>query len=149
MLKYLLDTSIYCQPIKPIPIPMVMKRWEEIGDEKLAISVITHSELVYGLHVKQSHKLTEAFDSILRNRFPILPVTREIADDFGALKASQRKKGRGFTDLDLLIAATARVHHLILVTLNTKDFKPIEGMMLEDWSKGFMVGAVTNPQFAK
>lgn len=135
MLKYLLDTSIYCQPIKPIPIPMVMERWEKIGDEKMAISVITYSEIIYGLCAKQSQKLTYAFDSILRNRFPMLPVTQEIADDFGTLKASQRKKGRGFADLDLLIAATARVHRLILVTLNMKDFKPIEGMVLEDWSK--------------
>lgn len=135
VLKYLLDTSIYCQPIKPKPMPLVIKRWQEIGDEKMAISVITHSELIYGLHLKQSSKLTRAFDSILRNRFPLLSVTEEIADDFGYLKAFQRQKGKGAADLDLLIAATARVRGLILVTLNTKDFKKIPGMALEDWNR--------------
>jgi tRNA(fMet)-specific endonuclease VapC len=35
--------------------------------------------------------------------------------------------------MDLLIAATARAHDLILVTHNVRDFAPIGGLKLEDW----------------
>src|SRR3989338_9625474 len=116
MLHYLLDTSIYCQPIKPKPLAAVINRWGKVGDDKMAISVITHSEIIFGLSLKQSEKLNNAFDAILRNRFPLLPVTQEIAEDFGRMKAEQQKKGSRVADLDMLIAATARVHRLTLVT---------------------------------
>lgn len=112
-----------------------MARWERIGDEAMAISVITYSEIIYGLSLKQSEKLSRAFDHVLRGRFPLFPVTQEIADDFGRLKAYQQKKGKKLADLDLLIASTARIHRLVLVTLNLKDFSRIEGMIVEDWSQ--------------
>lgn len=135
MSQYLLDTSIYCQPIKPKPLLSVMNRWKKIGDKKIAISVITHSEIIFGLSLKGSDKLTQAFNYILKNRFPVLPITQEIAEDFGYMKAEQQKKGRKGADLDLLIAATARVHRLIVVSLNAKDFNRIDGILVEDWSQ--------------
>ncbi|MBI4027754.1 MAG: type II toxin-antitoxin system VapC family toxin [Verrucomicrobia bacterium] len=51
------------------------------------------------------------------------------------LYARERKAGRTRPDFDLLIAATAKAHNLILATLNIRHFAAIEGLAVEDWSK--------------
>jgi tRNA(fMet)-specific endonuclease VapC len=50
-------------------------------------------------------------------------------------KARLRKAGTPIDDFDLLIGATAVTHKLIMVTNNTKHFKRINGIKLEDWTR--------------
>ena len=64
MPSHLLDTSVYCQPIKPKPLPSVERRWRELGDDALAISVICEAEMLYGLQLKQSAKLNSLSTSL-------------------------------------------------------------------------------------
>ena len=49
------------------------------------------------------------------------------------MKAAQRRSGRLVPDLDLLIAATAQAHGLILATLDVAHFRLIENFHYEDW----------------
>ena len=51
------------------------------------------------------------------------------------MKARQHQLGSPIADLDLLIAAVAVQHDLILATLNARHFSLIEGLRWEDWSK--------------
>ncbi len=46
---HLLDTSVFCQPIKPRPLASVIQRWEALGDGSLAISVLCQAEVLYGI----------------------------------------------------------------------------------------------------
>jgi tRNA(fMet)-specific endonuclease VapC len=55
--------------------------------------------------------------------------------EFARRKARQKKSGREIADLDLLIAATALVHRLTVATLNARDFRSVEGLSWEDWSR--------------
>lgn len=52
----------------------------------------------------------------------ILPIDREIARTWGQMTAECRKQGIALCVPDGLIAATAKLHSLYLVTLNVKDF---------------------------
>jgi hypothetical protein len=61
----------------------------------------------------------------------ILPVTDRIALEWGRI-AALRPRG----DIDGLIAATALVHDLILVTGNVKDFEDTTVSLINPWSVG-------------
>ena len=131
---HLLDTSVYCQPLKPIPSTSVQNRWNSLGNERLAISIICEAELLFGLELKQSSKLTAAFEHTLKNRLRCLPVDGTVAITYSQMKALARRKGHVCSDFDFLIAATAKAHNLILATLNFRHFNGIEGLAVEDWS---------------
>jgi predicted nucleic acid-binding protein len=53
---------------------------------------------------------------------------------FAVMKARQQALGCPIDDLDLLIAASAIQHGLILATLNSRHFSLVEGLRWEDWS---------------
>jgi tRNA(fMet)-specific endonuclease VapC len=61
-------------------------------------------------------------------------VDRAVATAFASSKAVQRGQGRMVSDLDLLIAATAKAHGLVVATTNAKHFNLLEGLAVEDWS---------------
>jgi tRNA(fMet)-specific endonuclease VapC len=55
-----------------------------------------------------------------------------LAED-GSVRASQLDHGQFTPEMDLLIASTALVHGLTLVTHNTQDFTNVPGLSLADW----------------
>lgn len=67
------------------------------------------------------------------NDTKILEVTVEVAERFGRLQAGLLDTGRPAPGMDLMIAATALVHDLTLVTHNTQDFENVPGLRIEDW----------------
>jgi predicted nucleic acid-binding protein len=135
MPSHLLDTSVYCQPLKPRPLPTVERRWAAIGDTAVAVSVVCEAELLFGLALNPSARLTSLYESSLKGRYKILPVDSLVAGIYGQMKATCRKQGLPLPDFDLLIAATARAHGLILATLNARHFRRIEGLAVEDWAR--------------
>jgi predicted nucleic acid-binding protein len=134
-ISHLLDTSVYCQPLKPGPLPTVERRWRELGDEALATSIICEAELFYGLELKQSNRLNELYTRLLQDRLTVLPVDSAVARAFSRIKAQCRRKGFVASDFDVLIAATAQTHHLTLATLNVRHFVRIGDLQVEDWSR--------------
>ncbi len=63
----------------------------------------------------------------------ILPVDETVARKFGEVRAWQLDQGFVSPDLDLLTAAVALAHGLILVTHNTRDYANVPGIILADW----------------
>jgi predicted nucleic acid-binding protein len=133
-IAYLLDTSVYSQPLKISPLPAVKTRWANLGDDSLAISAICEAEVLYGLELKQSTKLFELYESLLRNRLQNLPVDSTVAREFAEIKSRARRDGHSCSDFDFLIAATAKAHGLTVATLNYRHFTGISGLAVEDWS---------------
>ncbi len=66
----------------------------------------------------------------LRSRFVdrILPIDARVADEWGRLNAVASRN-----TVDSLIAATARVHELTVVTRNTRDFEGCGVSLLDPW----------------
>ena len=134
-LTHLLDTSVFCQPIKPAPLSSVQSRWTALGDEALAVSVVCEAELLYGLELRASAKLDAQYGHLLKNRLQSLPVDSAVAIAFARLKSWAKKQGHSAADFDFLIAATAKAHGLVLATLNYRHFQWMEGLAVEDWTK--------------
>ena len=93
-LSHLLDTSVYCQPIKPRPLTPVRERWLALGDDNLAISAICEAEVLYGLELKKSVQLEALYEGLLKERLRVLPVDSGVAQHFAALKAWARTKAQ-------------------------------------------------------
>ena len=134
-LSHLLDTSVLSQPIKDHPLPTVLNRWSERRDEALCTSAICLAELLQGLHDRESTKYWRRYRELLENQYPVLPFDDTVADTFASLAARLRRQGTPRPVLDLMIAATACRHGLILATLNAKDFAGIPGLVVEDWGR--------------
>ncbi|MCC5839713.1 MAG: type II toxin-antitoxin system VapC family toxin [Opitutales bacterium] len=132
---YLLDTSVFSQPIRPEPVPSCQTRWRRHGDDRLAVPAMAIAELEYGLFLRNSEKLWEAYRKILKGRLQTLEFGTRAASVFGEMKARQRQLGKPVDDFDLAIAAVAVSHDLIVATLNLRHFKLIAGLKWEDWSK--------------
>jgi toxin FitB len=119
-MKFLLDTNVFREIGKTESNTNVKARLSQIDDADLAISALTVREIRKGI-VRLRNKKPQAADAIDKRVAEvlaafgerILPVTREIADLWGQLLAESDKH----TD-DTGLAATARVHGLILVTRN-------------------------------
>jgi len=131
---HLLDTSAYCQPIRRKPLASVERRWRSLGDRALCISVVCEMEVLQGLEMKGSARLWEAYTEALLNRLPMLPVDRPVAESYARIAADLKRRGEPRPIMDMLIAATALTHKLIVATCDAGHFTGIPGLQVEDWS---------------
>lgn len=130
-MKYLLDTNmcIYAQKKNP----SVLAKIREYFQDGLAISTITLAELEYGVQASAApEKNTIALMKFL-SIVDILPFESSAAEEYGKICADLRKKGTPIGTMDMLIAAHAKAENLIVVTHNTREFKRVEGLLLDDW----------------
>jgi len=130
--KYLLDTNICIYLIKQKPLSVLEKlRSNDIKD--LALSSITVAELEYG--VMKSQNKEQNMDALHRFMIPyeIVDFTSKSAVKYGEIRTYLEKKGQIIGPMDLLIASIAMVENMILVTNNTKEFKRIPNLKLENW----------------
>lgn len=133
-MRYLLDTSVYSQALRRKTIPRVVDRWQQVGDSRCSISIVTAAEVEWGLHKLASPPAWARYEALLKPRLTIHPTDASVWNQFARIKAVQEAKGRPVSDLDLLIAATGLAHDLTVATLNLRHFSPITGLKVEDWS---------------
>lgn len=132
---YLLDTSVYSQPVRRTMHAGVASRWDGLGPDNSAISAICEAEVLFGLKKQGSERMRQLYDSTLRDRFPVLDIDSQVAATYADLRADCEAKGVNVQDMDLLIAATAKTHNLTVATLNYSDFSRIPNLAVEDWSQ--------------
>jgi toxin FitB len=136
-LTYLLDTNVVSQTSKLHPDIAVMRWWKQQDELSLMLSTIVFQELRFGIEMlpagRKRDRLEEWLEIRLRGEFAgrILPVTIEIAELSGRLIADTKTAGHMAEVGDTLIAATARVHGLQVVTLNRKHFERLGVELVE------------------
>ncbi len=102
--------------------------------DAINFSIITYYEIVSGLKHRDAHnQLTLFLEFAAQNT--ILPLTQEAADVAAEVYADLRKKGQPIDDVDLLIAGTAIVNGLTLITDNRKHFDRIAQLEVENWAE--------------
>jgi len=128
-MKYLLDTDVLVNHFRSKE-PLKL----EIIAEGVGISIITLGELLYGAHKSDNPKisLTRLEKDLVGIRVNVENLNTDIIDQFARVKADLEKKGQRLEDFDLLIAATAIVNNLVLVTRNKKHFKRIKDLKLAE-----------------
>ncbi|MEW6219369.1 MAG: type II toxin-antitoxin system VapC family toxin [Thermodesulfobacteriota bacterium] len=119
-MSFLVDTNILSELARAAPDAGVLA-WAQ-GVTAISLSVITVDEVCFGLAWRPNARIEAWLAGFLHRQCHVLPVTERIARQAGGLRGSLRRQGTVRTQADMLIAATAQVHGLTLVTRNERDF---------------------------
>jgi tRNA(fMet)-specific endonuclease VapC len=130
--KFLLDTNICIYFLKG-KFNLISKI-EKIGLVNCFISEITVAELKYGAEKSEQIVENKKKVELLLNKFTVIPIYTSL-DVYAKEKTKLSKAGNIIDDFDLLIGATALTNNLVLVTNNTKHFKRLKNLNVQDWTK--------------
>jgi predicted nucleic acid-binding protein len=126
MNRYLLDTNVVSELRKPRPHGGVLAWLQKQTDEQLFLSAVTLGEMQAGIERTRRHDSTKAneieswVDQVAAS-FQVLPMDTRCFREWGRLM--DRKADRLLEDA--MIAATARVHDLVVATRNEADFRQL------------------------
>jgi predicted nucleic acid-binding protein len=129
--KYLLDTDTCVFWLKGNEY--IEQKVLSVGMDNVALSFINVSELYYGAYKSQRVEANLAMVRRLTEQLNVVESDETVSEMFGELKATLESAGTIIDDADLYIAACSVVHGLTLVTNNTKHFKRIKGIKLQNW----------------
>lgn len=116
----LVDTNVIGELARPRPNAGVV-RWAHTI-QCVFLSVVTLEQISYGLALRPNPRVRAWFEGFLEDSAEVLPITHEIALRCGQVRGELASRGVTRTQADLLIAATAQVHGLTVVTRNAGHF---------------------------
>ena len=141
-MSFLIDTCVLSETVRPRPETAVVG-WLDAQDEQaLFVSVLTLGEIHKGIAKlpasPRKHLLGDWVDGPLIQRFGrrLLPIDSSVATVWGEITGSSERRGSPVPVIDSLIAATARVHGLTVVTRNSKHFAQCEVPVVDPWAGG-------------
>ncbi len=124
-MSYLVDANVLCEPTKPVPDLRVVK-WLRAHQEDMAVDPIILGEMRFGILLlpkgKKRTALEQWFDAGVQ-RLHCLPWEADTGLKWAELLSRLRRTGKAMPIKDSLIAATALVHDLVVVTRNRPDFE--------------------------
>jgi predicted nucleic acid-binding protein len=121
---YLLDTNVVSELRKPKPHGAVLAWFEALADEQLHLSAVTIGEIQAGIELTREHDEAKALEiqawlELVATSYNVLPMD---APAFRAWAKLMHRKSDSVYE-DAMIAATAKIHGLTVVTRNVADFK--------------------------
>ena len=132
-MKRILDTNVCIDVLRGRK--KVIDRLAACSPKDCFISVITEFELIQGTYRAPAGHRKEELAKVMRfvGTFQILSFDSECARIAALINADLLNRGTPISITDILIAATGLRHKMTTVTNNTKDFRRIDGLTLEDW----------------
>jgi toxin FitB len=134
--SFLLDTNVVSEIARARPEKAVLAWFESVGDERLYLSVLSLGEIRKGVDRLPASTRRARLTAWLEQELPawfgarLLPIDGVVADRWGRLLAASE---RSLPAIDSLLAATALVHGLALVTRNVADFQVPGIEVIDPW----------------
>lgn len=128
---YLLDTDIVIYWIKGNR--NISKNIISVGFNNISASIITKTELLYGVYKSQNVEKNLETIHKLSKKIQFLDFSDSCQHNYAKIKVGLESKGMILDDLDTMIAATAIAYDLILVTNNSRHFSRIPNLIIENW----------------
>ena len=141
-MNYLLDTCLLSELRKPEPDPGVVAWVSDIDETRLFVSVLCLGEIQKGVAKLEDGRRKNAFqhwlehDLLARFEGRILPLNLDMALEWGLVSAANESRGKPAPVVDALLAVTAIVRNLTLVTRNDKDFAGFPVKVINPWNHG-------------
>jgi tRNA(fMet)-specific endonuclease VapC len=133
MPRYMLDTDT-CSYIMKRSNEGVLKRLQKVAVDDVCMSVISKSELLFGIEVSPRRQQDEAALNSFLSYVEVLDLPDEAALHYARIRADLQKGGAMIGANDLFIAAHARSLGLVLVTNNTREFGRVQSLKIENWA---------------
>src|SRR6266851_8231243 len=129
MPRYMLDTDT-CSYIMKRSNAQVLKRLSALPVSDVCISVITKSELLFGVEVPPRRRQDEAALSAFLRYIEVLDFPDEASLHYAKIRADLKMLGTMIGANDLFIAAHARSLGLMLITNNTREFGRVRDLAI-------------------
>lgn len=138
-MSFLLDTCVISELRTPDPDHGVLAWFEMCADDMLYLSTVTLGELRYGIDLlpegKRKMTLLTWYEQVcLSYAGHIIDVTLPVFERWGLLRAVRKKSGIPLAMADGLIAASAIVNGMSVVTRNISDFRGLGVNLINPWS---------------
>ena len=138
-MKYLLDTCVVSEAIKPKPHKRVIDWLKEQEESTLFLSVLTFGEIEKGIeksvNSERKKKLKLWVEEELKRRFKgrILPIGMRVATKWGEIQGKSEAAGKPLPTIDGLIAVTGLVNNCIVATRNISDMQQSTVELFDPW----------------
>ena len=139
MTGWLLDTNILSELRRPKPEPKVLAFIAARSLDDLYVSTVTFAEIRFGIElVSDASKRAELNDWLAHEVRPmfeerVLSVTEDVMFKWRLLVEEGRKTGHTFSQPDLVIAATALLHGLTVVSRDASDYEKARVPVTNPW----------------
>lgn len=130
---YMLDTDISSYVMKRAN-EQLLKKLRTVAVNDVCISVITKSELLYGVELSPRRAQDQAALKAFLNYVEVVNFPDEAADHYAKIRADLKSRGAMIGGNDLFIAAHARSLGLTLITNNIREFSRVRDLALENWA---------------
>lgn len=117
---HLADTNVISEFVKKTPDARVMRWLQTVS--LLALSAVSIEEANFGLAWQPNARKLALFNALVQQVHTVYPVTESIAQRAGILRGQFQAQGIIRSTPDMLIAATAQEHGLVIATRNVRDF---------------------------
>jgi len=138
-MKYLLDTCVISEVIKPRANKNVISWFQNQDEENLYLSVLTFGEIEKGIEKLtdkiRKKKLQLWVENDLKKRFKgrIIPINIDVSVKWGAIQGHAELQGKPMPAIDGLIAVSGLVHNCIVVTRNISDMELSTAALFNPW----------------
>lgn len=127
-MTYLIDSDVMADWLKGRAEAVSLL--SALAPQGLSISLITYGEIYEGIYYSRNSVISESGFVGFLQAVDVLPLDNAIMRQFAHLRGQLRAQGNIIGDFDLLIAATAIVHQLTLITRNKRHFQRVPGLTL-------------------
>ena len=140
-MNVLIDTNVLSEARRLEPNRGIIEWLDSLDEDRAFISVISLAEIRRGVALMDKGRRRDALaewlthDLVERFAGRILAIDDRVAIAWGDLMAEAKRRGIGLASMDGLLAATAVVHDLTLVTRNVRDFQDFELKLFDPWTR--------------
>lgn len=135
-LRYLLDTNVLSEPLRPQPNPAVMEKLR-LHQQEIATATIVWHELLFGCQrlgeSKKRHTIETYLQKVVQPHIPILSYDQAAATWHAQERTRLASLGKTPAFADSQIAAISYSNDLIIVTNNISDYRDFLDLKLENW----------------
>jgi tRNA(fMet)-specific endonuclease VapC len=129
---YFLDSNICIYYLKG-SYPNLNEKLLSVPPSKIKIPAIVEAEIFVNVEKSGQNKIRELWEKFFET-FETVTFDKTVSRQYAIIRAYLEKKGTVIGPNDLIISATVLANNGILVTHNTKEFKRVPNLIIEDWA---------------